>query len=312
MLSDGLKRVAKERGSQAALGSSMATTEGPRSALPAVIEAQLRFIADRLREGKDLKEEIHEARKGLKRVRALLRLVKGDLGAAYSEESRRLRDLGRRFSEMRDAHATLEAFDEFAKKRRLVRKLAAVRTELVRKQLELEQGTDWAPVMKQAADEVAAAEKRVENWPQSIEPSLKSGYSKAQAAWKAAEEGHAPDQFHELRKCTKTHLYQLRVLSGGGFKERLAALKDLSDCLGRQHNFVVLAGKLPESGDLAALGTETRERITRERLLLEKQALALAAQVYDQKPKAFMREFQGAEKKPAGVVGAKKAQSAVA
>jgi CHAD domain-containing protein len=285
MLSDGLKRVA---------------------------EQQLRFIADRLREGKDLKEEIHDARKGLKRVRALLRLVKGDLGAAYSEENRRLRDLGRRFSELRDAHATVEAFDEFTKKRRLVRKLLAVRAELVRKQLELEQGSDWAQVMKQASEEVAAAEKRVENWPQWMEPNLKRGYSKARIAWKAAEEGRAADQFHELRKCTKAHLYQLRVLSGGGFKERLAALKELSDYLGRQHNFVVLAEKLPQSGDLAALAAETRERIARERLLLEKQGLGLAGQVYGQKPKAFMREFEGGEKKPSGGVSDKKAHSAVA
>jgi CHAD domain-containing protein len=265
-----------------------------------------------LREGKDLKEEIHDARKGLKRVRALLHLVKRDLGAAYSEENRRLRDLGRRFSEMRDAHATVEAFDEFAKKRRLVRKLAAVRVELVRRQLELEQGADWAHVMKQASDELAGAEKRVENWPQCIEPSLESGYRRARLAWKAAKDGRAADQFHELRKRTKTHLYQLRVLIGRGFKQRLAALKELSDCLGRQHNFVVLADKLPQSGDLAALAAETRERITRERQRLEKQALGLAEKVYGQKPKEFVREFEGAEKKPLGVAGAKRAHSAVA
>jgi CHAD domain-containing protein len=285
MLSDGLKRVAEE---------------------------QLRFIADRLREGKDLKEEIHDARKGLKRVRALLRLVKRDLGAAYSEENRRLRDLGRRFSELRDAHATVEAFDEFAKNRRLVRKLGAVRAELVRKQLELEQGSDWAQLMKQASEEVVAAEKRVENWPQLIEPNLKSGYNKARMAWKAAENGRVADQFHELRKCTKAHLYQLRVLSGGGFKDRLTTLKELSDCLGRQHNFVVLAEKLPQIGELAALAAETRERIMRERLLLEKQGLGLAEKVYGEKPKTFMREFEGAEKKPSVVVGSTKARSAIA
>jgi CHAD domain-containing protein len=280
--------------------------------LKRVVEQQLRFLADRLRKGKDLEEEIHEARKGLKRVRALLRLVKHDLGAAYSEENRRLRDLGRRFSEMRDAHATLEAFDEFAKKRRLVRKLAAVRAELVRKQLELEQGADWAQVMKQASDEVAAVAKRVENWPQSMEPNLQSGYRRARVAFEAAQDGGKADQFHELRKRTKAHLYQLRILSGGGCKQRLTALKELSDCLGRQHNFVVLADKLPQSGDLAALAMETRERIARERLRLEKQALGLAEKVYGQKPKAFIREFAGAEKKPLGVAGFKEAHSAVA
>ncbi len=277
-----------------------------------VAEQQLRFIADRLREGKDLKEEIHDARKGLKRVRALLRLVKRDLGAAYSEENRRLRDLGRRFSELRDAHATVEAFDEFAKKHRLVRKLAPVRADFVRKQLDLEQGADWAQVMRQASEEVAAAEKRVENWPQSMEPNLLGGYRKARMAWKAAANGRGADQFHELRKCTKSHWYQLRVLSGGGFKERLTALKELSDCIGRQHNFVVLADRLPQSGDLAVLAMETRERITRDRVRLENQALGLAEKVYGQKPKTFMREFEGAEKKPAGAVSARQARSAVA
>src|SRR5205085_9409955 len=62
--------------------------------------------------GKDLDEAIHEARKSVKKVRALLRLVQFELGDTYRKESNGLREVGSKLSEFRDAGAVIEILDK--------------------------------------------------------------------------------------------------------------------------------------------------------------------------------------------------------
>src|SRR6056297_2462572 len=59
----------------------------------------------------DVHEAIHEARKHFKKIRAVLRLVRKQLGEVYRRENAWFRDAGREFSDERDAQAMLEAFD---------------------------------------------------------------------------------------------------------------------------------------------------------------------------------------------------------
>src|SRR5580700_8770899 len=61
-------------------------------------------------------EAIHEARKSIKKVRALLRLMSAEFGEAYARENARLRDIARRLSQFRDAFAIIETFDDLAAK----------------------------------------------------------------------------------------------------------------------------------------------------------------------------------------------------
>jgi hypothetical protein len=57
----------------------------------------------------DLNPAVHEARKDLKKLRAVLRLVRDDLGdAVYRSENVRFRDAGRMLSGARDAHVRVE------------------------------------------------------------------------------------------------------------------------------------------------------------------------------------------------------------
>src|SRR5271165_4675242 len=61
-------------------------------------------------------ECIHEARKSIKKVRALMRLVSPELSDTYARENARLRDIARRLSEFRDAFAIIATFDDLKKK----------------------------------------------------------------------------------------------------------------------------------------------------------------------------------------------------
>src|SRR5207245_2593683 len=60
--------------------------------------------------GKPRDKAIHQARKSVKKLRGLLRLIKPEMGKLYVSESTALRDIGRALSELRDAAAILETF----------------------------------------------------------------------------------------------------------------------------------------------------------------------------------------------------------
>ena len=84
---EGLRRIAREELSSAAAGLRQATA--------------------RTRD-----DAIHEARKSVKKVRAILRLMRGELGDTYAIENRRLRDVARRLSVYRDGTVMIETLDQ--------------------------------------------------------------------------------------------------------------------------------------------------------------------------------------------------------
>ena len=58
-------------------------------------------------------EAIHDVRKRIKKIRAVIRLVRDDLGKEiYQQENHCFRDAGRRLSEVRDAQVLLETFNK--------------------------------------------------------------------------------------------------------------------------------------------------------------------------------------------------------
>src|SRR5215208_5141851 len=77
---------------------------------------------------------IHEARKDVKKARALLRLVRADLKAgAYRRENRELRDAGRALSALRDADVLVETIDGLAE--RYAGRIPATAFDAVRERL---------------------------------------------------------------------------------------------------------------------------------------------------------------------------------
>jgi hypothetical protein len=59
--------------------------------------------------------KIYECRKRIKKVRAVLRLLKLPLGPLYVEENRRLREIARRFSAARDLDVSLELIEALSR-----------------------------------------------------------------------------------------------------------------------------------------------------------------------------------------------------
>ncbi|MGA8025881.1 MAG: CHAD domain-containing protein [Bryobacteraceae bacterium] len=277
-------------------------------------------------------EAIHEARKSVKKIRGVLRLVQPELGGIYSTENTRLGDLGRTLSEIRDAEAIIETFDGLLdqyKENLRIESLAPIRRGLERSKRETEQTANVDAVVRRAISTLRAAGRRVKAWPlkndgfQAIAPGLENAFRRGRKAMAAAQKNSRPENYHDWRKRVKDHWYHIRLLENlwtEVMQAHEASLKNLETWLGDDHNLVVLCGKVgsePEKyGDersvqlfLTLAGQHQKE--------LRENSLSLGERVFEEKPKQFtqkmsnlwdawqqqpesMKEIEKEERKPPG------------
>ena len=251
-------------------------------------------------------EAVHEARKSIKKIRGVLRLIRPELGHMYTEENGRFREVGRQLSQLRDAAAQLEMFDQLAEKFRgsIERgSLAEVRAGLVRHKREIEQRLDVAKVIERASAALNAARARVGKWPvpgngfNGLAPGLEQTYRRGRKALRAARKGQDAVAYHDFRKRVKDHWYHVRLLEGVWteiMQAHEASLKELETWLGDDHNLVVLSEVLNDKPEeyggksivqlfLAATGLHQKE--------LRENSISLGERVYAEQPKRFVRSI---------------------
>lgn len=211
----------------------------------------------------------YEARKNLKRVRAVLRLLKPQLGAIYQEENRRVRDAARRYSASRDADVSLEVLETFASFYKRNSTLDPQRHTLMNKR----QPVDPA----ESLHELEGTRKRIEDWPvhgltlASLESQVDQTYEQSRRAFRHARKTRTVEDFHEFRKSVKREVNQMKLLKPEG--PRIAELKTLSDALGDHHNLAVMMSNLNQvSGRLRQL-TRRQQKAYEERILSAAESL---------------------------------------
>jgi CHAD domain-containing protein len=257
--------------------------------------------------GKRRQEEaIHEARKSIKKIRGVLRLVKSELGRIYRAENRSLRDAGRRLSQIRDAEAVIEVFDELVENYRGDLQhpaWAAIRRGLESGKREMEKAAGLDSAVREAAAALRHIARGVKNWPlrhdgfQVIEPGLESTYRQGRRALAEAQRHPTPENYHYFRKRVKDHWYHVRLLENlwtEEMKAREASLKDLQTWLGDDRNLFVLREKLRESPDKFGAQREIGLFCTlagQHRKELREKSIALGLRLYEQKPKRFTRSM---------------------
>jgi CHAD domain-containing protein len=251
-------------------------------------------------------EALHDARKTLKRVRAVLRLCRSELGKdRFRQENTILRDAGRALSDTRDAQVLVETLDDLRES--LGPHLpedtwSGFRETLVadaRARVEHEGAGGYPKVLTA----LVGVRERVDVWPlpdhapaDALAGGLERIYGNARRAQRRAKRDPSPERLHELRKRTKDlwHSGQLLtpVLPGPVGKLRRRAHR-LADALGDHHDLIVLlarADSMPE-----AFGPGEREllhaRAGRRLQALEHEALRRAAKLYRRKPRKLIRRL---------------------
>src|SRR5262245_20911209 len=166
---------------------------------------------------------VHEARKSLKRLRAMLRLVRPAIaGKVYRRENIAFRDAARPLSEVRDAKILVETLDKIVKTNVRVpprRPFAAVGRELVRQQHEvrekvLDQDEAFAIVDSAMKD----ALERLDDWADvhdgwsSVGEGVRGVYRLGRRAMAVVHEKPTVEHLHEWRKQVKYLRHQLELL----------------------------------------------------------------------------------------------------
>jgi CYTH domain-containing protein/CHAD domain-containing protein len=248
---------------------------------------------------------IHGARKDLKKLRAVLRLLRDELGEKpYRAQNRRYRDAGRLLSDTRDAEVKVETLDDL--EQRFGEEFPAAAAEHWRRDLERERyaasadaGGEVGERVERAAaaidqgrDEIAAWELGKDSW-RLVEPGVLTAYRDGRAAMREALDEPSVESVHEWRKRAKDLWYQLRILREL-WPEVLGATADqahdLADLLGDHHDLTVLTADL-ETRDLVQ-PEAVRALIARRQTELFERAVAIGERLYAEKPKAFGKRIK--------------------
>lgn len=255
----------------------------------------------------DLADSIHAARKDLKKLRAVVRLVRVELGDdLYRAENGRYRDAGRLLGRSRDAEVKVETLD--ALRERYVADLppdllAAWLVALEGERDEIGErlaGEQGESVLAEARAAIEGGQEQIRHWPldldswQLVEPGLLRSYRRGRRAMKSARAEPTGENVHQWRKRTKDLWYQLRVVREAWrpvLEETADQAHELADLLGDHHDLTLLADDLAArelAGDRDAV-TSAIER--RQEELLE-EAAEVGARLFAEKPKAFGRRLE--------------------
>jgi CHAD domain-containing protein len=260
---------------------------------------RLDHARDQLADGDPDANAIHEARKDLKKLRAVLRLLRRRFGEdVYRRENAGARDTGRLLAGARDARVRLDTLA------RLVEDGLAGEEQVgaLRSRLEAElhaRAVDDDAISLPLA-RIAEARRRAEAWPvggegwDAVGAGLKRSYGRGRARMADALERPSVENLHEWRKRVKDLWYHLRILAPA-WPPVVDALAEeahvLSELLGDDHDLAVLAAHarrnhdaFEDPGDLDAL----LEAIARRRAELQADAVSIGRRLYSDEPRAFL------------------------
>lgn len=248
-------------------------------------------------------EGIHDARRRLKKLRALLRLMRPALGdGLYRRDNATARDAGRNLSPARDAAVQLATLDRLLDvcAEREAEKLAPLRRRIAGEKARLDRaGLKEAAVnavifrLRAMLDGLKAAPAQDDA--ALVCESLRRAYRRARRALPTAKADASDENLHTLRKRVKALYYQLQLLrrvAPKRCKRLLWKLDRLGDDLGLDHDLAVLANALtPDPAiDEEALA-KLREQIESQRRKLQRKTFSIAKEVFDKKPSAWLKPF---------------------
>ncbi len=251
-------------------------------------------------------EAVHQARRRLKKTRAVLRLVRYSLPpSTYKQNNQSFRDIGRNLSELRDSKVRIKTLDN------LIAHADTVSPELfsnIRREFYVDYRQEYqrvldGDILSLVKNELKDAQDDINNWtikPNSwstVDRSLKQVYARGYKDLAKAVSKPTAENFHEWRKRVKYLRYQLQVIN--------PIWKDLVQTLVEQTH--VLSNYLGEDHDLAVLKkfvSSQPERFDRDRELdflipliehrqkeLRTAAISLGKKIYTEKPKNFVRRL---------------------
>lgn len=242
-----------------------------------------------------ISDRVHQARKAVKHLRGLIRLVR-PVFPAYSETNIALRDAGREIAALRDAQVALWTFDALAKG------LDADKTAPLRVKFEtrLKAALDPQALEQQLgaySTRMQALQAEVSGWKikrqgfDALEQGLTQCLKAGQADELTARGDPGAKIVHDWRKRVKDHWYQARFLTPiwpEMMHPQVTAAGRLGDILGDYQDISVLVDLLPNGRVAAAL--QKLARVRQSELLAE--AHPLSRRLFADRPEALAERWR--------------------
>jgi CHAD domain-containing protein len=284
-------------------GFSMAyrlkVSEPLAEALPRIVCEQIERIRETLSDQRDSVTSVHETRKCLKRIRALLKLARPGLHAAvYDCEANRYRTIAGTFSAARDRDVMASTLADLIKSARaderdalvaiqekVLSSTVPVSSEIIRRR-----ETDLAIL---AEAEAAALALVVEGHADTLQHGLRATYRKGRRLQREAYDDGSDEAFHELRKSVQVHWRHMQLFQKAWpemYSARIEAARSLSQMLGDVQDMAVLIEAIKARDDLPDDAASTVVGVARaSQRRARKSAPAIGQQIFAQRSGEFAR-----------------------
>jgi CHAD domain-containing protein len=240
---------------------------------------------------------VHETRKHLKKARAALRLVRGEIDRAlWKREDRCLGKVGQLISEVRDAEVRLQTVRQLREFARGKKRSFEETEELLAFELDsfLAAFSEWP---KEAEKRLCQALERIRDWPldklscKRLRENVRLTYKRGRQALKRAIKKTSAENLHSFRKREKELWYQLRLLrplAPAVFKELNDELKTIGEYLGQVHDLAFVGQRLSSIGPARKQGHRILNALIESRTSeLQYTAIALGERFYAERPRRF-------------------------
>jgi len=251
-------------------------------------------------------EAVHEVRKHCKQLRGLVRLVRPTL-ARYDAINKRVRDAARLLSDVRDAAALVETYDDVIADTFSDQvdgsELRSIREELVRRRDAAHDDGHIREGLTEARVRLSAVLDDVDDWELSTEGfhavrgGLLKTYTRCRKTMRRAYETPSTEAFHEWRKRAKYHRYHMELLQGmwpSVLSVWLREVHDLTDDLGDDHNLAVLRQALVDSPESFGTKRDVQAAIglmDQRRAQLQTRAFSTGRRVFAESAESLGRRF---------------------
>lgn len=259
-------------------------------------------LAELQPEERKIDARVHSMRKRMKRLRALLRMVRASIGEqTYRSCNAAFRDAARQLAGAREAAVRVKGLAALCDDGQVA--LPPGFEQALRERLSHSRRSQVSAAL---ADRVVLAHALLEAASERVSTlhlphrgfglvrrDFERSYARARRGRAHSLRSLSTEAFHEWRKWVKYHLHQVELLAVTWTDElelRTSALKELADLLGDEHDLADLRaallseplGELPPGPTAELLGLLDRRRQT-----LREEALRLGARLFAEKPRAF-------------------------
>jgi hypothetical protein len=271
---------------------------------------ELRSARDELRRTTPPRDvAILEARKSVKKVRAIVQLIKDDDGR-LAGGLKRLRTINRRLSELRDADAVVGILATLRSRNpRLFSEhtFARVRRHLLARKQAAMEAAERDGTWKKVGKELRKLRRAAKRWRPThrgfaaLAPGIRVSHQRGRKALARARKRHRASDFHEWRKQIKALWYELRLVEGRtqSIRRDVRALHLAATWLGDDHNVTVLCAELSKRPSICG-GPEdlVRLRLAADRYQrdLRKKSIHGAQRIYVRAPGDYQRGVKRAWK----------------